>query len=531
MLKTSSLRSVTWPLASFSAGGWILTLALTTGCWLSPRAEASGPAHSARPGSGPASSIVGVALPERKPNIVYILADDLGWGEVGTNGQEIIQTPHIDRLAAEGMRFTQHYSGSPVCAPSRCVLMTSMHTGHSYVRGNKEMGGWGPNQPEGQLPLPASTITLAERLKEHGYATGAVGKWGLGGPGSTGHPCFQGFDFFYGLLCQRVAHNFYPTHLWRNHDVDVLDGNRYFAAHQKISRAPSTPEGYARYEGEVYAPDRMIEEAVGFIDRHASEPFFLYFPSPVPHVALQVPEDSLEQYKTELDEAPYLGNKGYLPHPQPRAAYAAMVTRFDRDIGLILQALEKHGVEQDTIVMFSSDNGPTYAGGADSDFFESAGPYRGLKGTVYEGGLRVPMIVRWPGRVAAASESAHASAFQDVVPTMMELIDAEVPEDIDGISFAPTLTGEGEQRTHEHMYWEYPEADGQMALRAGRWKLVRRGLRKDAGTHELFDIDADPGEKTDLSEQHPEVVARLKEIAKGLRTRSEHFPLAGLDQD
>ena len=465
----------------------------------------------------------------RRPNIVYILADDLGYGELGSYGQRRIHTPNLDRLAQQGMRFTRHYSGSPVCAPSRCVLLTSKHTGHAFVRGNKEVGGWGPDQPEGQVPLPAQELTLAERLREQGYATAVVGKWGLGGPGSSGHPCYQGFDFFYGLLCQRVAHNYYPTHLWRNHDVDVLAGNAWFSAHQRLEEAPDSAEAYAVYAGRIYAPDRMLEEALGFIDDHAAAPFFLYYASPIPHVALQVPADSLGEYSGELDEGAYLGQHGYLPHPEPRAAYAAMVTRLDRDIGRLLESLEAHGLTRDTIVMFSSDNGPTYAGGADSSFFESTAGLRGLKGSVYEGGLRVPLIVRWPDHVAAGSESAHPSAFQDVGPTVMELLGAGPLEGVDGISFAPTLTAMGEQREHELLYFEYPEADGQQALIAGRWKLVRRGLRKGPARSELYDLESDPSESTDLAAREPEVLARLLALAAREHVTSPEFPLPGLD--
>jgi len=472
-----------------------------------------------------------VSAQSDRPNVVFVLADDLGWAELGCYGQEIIRTPTLDQLAADGMRFTAHYSGSPVCAPSRCVLMTGKHTGISYIRGNREGGGWGPDEPEGQHALAAEEVTLAELLRGRGYATGVVGKWGLGPPGSEGHPLNQGFDFFYGYICQRVAHNYYPTHLWRNHDVDVLDGNRYFKAHQKLAEAPEDPAVFERYATEVYAPDRMLDEALGFMRRSAAQeqPFFLYYPTPVPHVALQVPDDSLAEYSGELDEGPYLGQRGYLPHPEPRAAYAAMVTRMDRDIGRIIAELDELGVAENTIVVFTSDNGPTFNGGTDSDYFESSGPYRGRKCSVYEGGLRVPMIVRWPGHVARGSTSAHVSAFIDHLPTIAELCGAEVPGELPGLSYAKELRGEDDQPAHEWLYWEYPEVDGQQALRHGSWKLVRRGLRRGEPRIELYDLASDEGESHDLAAERPDVVERLLRISRAARRPSELFPLPVLD--
>ena len=473
-----------------------------------------------------AASVTGQA---RRPNIVYILADDLGYGELGCYGQTKIRTPNLDRLAAEGVRFTQHYSGSPVCAPSRCVLMTGLHTGHAYVRGNKEMGGWGPDEPEGQLPLPDEAVTVAELLQARGYATCAVGKWGLGGPGSSGHPNNQGFDLFYGLLCQRVAHNYYPTHLWRNSDVDVLDGNRWFSAHQKLSQAPEDRDDYLAYAGARYAPDEMLEEALGFVRKHAREPFFLYYATPVPHAALQVPEDSLADYAGRLDDGPYLGQQGYLPHPEPRAAYAAMVTRMDRDVGRLLALLRDLGLEDDTLVMFSSDNGPTFNGGTDSEFFESNGPLSGLKCSLYEGGVRVPMIARWPGKIRAGTTTDHVSAFEDVLPTLVEVAGGEVPAGLDGLSFLPTLLGEDDQEERAYLYWEYPEVDGQQAVRMGRWKAVRRNLKQGQLAVALYDLDSDVAEEHDVAAEQPEVVARIEAIMRAARTPSEHFPIPVLD--
>ena len=282
----------------------------------------------------------GCSKEETQPNVIYILADDLGYRELGSYGQEIIRTPNLDKLAVEGMRFTQHYSGSPVCAPSRGTLLTGKHTGNGYVRDNLEMGGWGPDEPEGQLPLLDAEITIAEMLKPLGYATGFVGKWGLGGPESEGHPNNQGFDLFYGYLCQRVAHNYYPTHLWQNGEPDSLDGHEYFAAHQQIEEPLATiDEYYDRFAAEHYAPDLMLDSAVDFIERNQSNPFFLVFATPVPHLALQVPQESLNEYPDSMDTEHFLG-RPYLPHPRPHAAYAAMITRMDRDIGTLLARLD-----------------------------------------------------------------------------------------------------------------------------------------------------------------------------------------------
>ncbi len=453
-----------------------------------------------------------------KPNIIFILADDLGYGELGCYGQTKIKTPNIDRLAAEGMRFTQHYSGSPVCAPSRSTLLTGKHTGHAYIRDNKEMGGWGPDEPEGQLPLPADTITIATLLQAHGYATGGFGKWGLGGPGSIGHPNNQGFDHWYGYRCQRVAHNYYPTHLWRNNDKHILQGNEYFAAHQRLAEAPAEPDGYDRFRGEQFAPDLMISEALQFVREHKDQPFFLYYATPVPHAAIQVPQDSVEPYLGMWEETPYLGNRGYLPHSTPRAAYAAMISRMDRDIGSLLALLDELGLTDNTIVMFSSDNGPTFNGGSDSKFFQSAGPLRGLKASLYEGGIRVPLVVRWPGKVATGSVSEHISAFWDFLPTICDLVGIDPPEDVDGVSMLPTWLGQT-QPVHEYLYWEYR---GHQVVRKGRWKAIRK---KGTDTIELYDLQSDITESRDVATAHPQVARELAQLMKAARTDSPLFPL------
>jgi len=414
-----------------------------------------------------------------------------------------------------------------VCASSRCVLLTGKHTGHAFVRGNREMGGWDPEAPEGQLPLPAEAVTIAELLRDRGYATGAVGKWGLGGPGSTGHPCFQGFDNFYGYLCQRVAHNYYPTHLWKNGERDVLAGNEYFAAHQKLAEPLATEAEYwERYTAPEFAPDRMIEEALDFVRTSKDEPFFLLFASPVPHAAIQVPPAELDAYPAEWDAAPYLGQKGYLPHPSPRRGYAAMVSRFDHDVGLLLGLVDELGLGEDTVVMFSSDNGPTFNGGTDSTFFESAAGLRGLKTMLYEGGIRVPFVVHWPGRIEGGAVTDLVSGFQDVLPTVLELAGLPQVSGVDGISLAPTLLAEGEQEQHEYLYWEYR---GQQALRLGQWKALRLGLKREDTTLELYDLATDPAESTDVAAAEPEVAARIAACLAAAHVPSQVFPLPTID--
>ena len=460
--------------------------------------------------------------PEPPPNIIYLYADDLGYNEVGAYGQDKISTPSLDRLAAEGIRFTQHYSGSAVCAPSRASLLTGKHSGHSYVRDNKEMGGWGPDEPEGQWPLAAEEVTLGELLQEQGYTTAAIGKWGLGGPESVGQPNDQGFDHYFGYLCQRVAHNYYPTHLWRNRDKFMLEGNEYFAAHQRIDSAPEDLHGYDGYSGAQYAPDVMAEEALQFIRDSRDGPFFLYFATSVPHVAIQVPDDSLQQYSGRFDDTPYLGERGYLPHPEPRAGYAAMITRMDRDFGRILDLVAELGLDDNTLVMFSSDNGPTFNGGTDSEFFNSAGPFRGLKTELYEGGIRVPMMARWPGHIEPGGVTEHVSAQWDVLPTVLDVLGAPPASGVDGISFAPTLLGSGEQASHEALYWELGR---QQALRYGNWKLYRRAPRGDEPlVTEMYDLESDIAESRNLAHERPDVLADLLERAARSRTPSEVFP-------
>jgi arylsulfatase A-like enzyme len=461
----------------------------------------------------------------RRPNIVYILADDLGMGEVGCYGQKKIRTPNIDRIAAEGMRFTAHYAGSPVCAPSRCTLLTGLHTGHAYIRDNDEMGSrgdvWHDLSLEGQRPLEAGTPTIGTMLQAAGYRTAAIGKWGLGGPGSSGEPNRMGFDHFYGYLCQRVAHNHYPSYLWRNREKVPL-ANEYVYPHEKLPAGadPNDPKSYAKYIGTAYSADLMADEALGFIRENRARPFFLYLAFTIPHAALQVPEDSLAEYLGQFPETPYSGAKDYLPHRAPRAAYAAMITRMDRHIGRVMALLKELQLDDDTIVMFSSDNGPTFNGGTDSAFFESAAGLRGLKQDVYEGGIRVPLVARWPGHVPAGETSAHPSAFWDMLPTFAELAGAKPPKAADGVSLVPSLLGKpARQKTRDYLYWEF---EGRQAVRMGNWKAVRL---KPASATELYDLANDPSEKTDVAGAHAAIVRRAEQIFSKGRVESELFPL------
>jgi arylsulfatase A-like enzyme len=455
-----------------------------------------------------------------RPNVIYILADDLGYGELGSYGQTNIQTPHLDRLSDEGMRFTQHYSGSPVCAPSRATLLTGMHTGHTLVRDNYELGGFLDEEERGQLPLEPGTETIGTMLQARGYVTAAMGKWGLGGPGSTGVPNEHGFGLFYGYLDQKQAHNYYPTHLWRNAAWDSL-GNEYFHPHQRLEEVPTDPSQFDRYKGTDYAPDLMTDGALRFIRSNRDLPFFLYLAYPIPHVALQVPDEALQQY--DFDETPYLGQKGYLPHRRPLAAYAAMIGRLDGYVGQIIGLLEELGLDEDTLVLFSSDNGPTFNGGVDAAFFRSAGPFRGLKTEVYEGGIRVPFLAWWPGHISPGTTSDHISAFWDVMPTVAEATGADTPDVIDGISFLPTLLGQPDrQAQHEYLYWEYHGRwDGAQAVRMDRWKGVRVGGHSNPDAPiELYDLATDIGETTDLAAAYADVVRQIQAIMDA-RTPSE----------
>jgi len=468
---------------------------------------------------------MGTAAPHegssRRPNIILIVADDLGYAELGCYGQELIETPNIDRLAQQGVRFTQFYSGAPVCAPARCTLMTGLHLGHAVSRDNKptkhlkelrENSDW---EYPGQNPLPADAVTIGGLLKSAGYATAAVGKWGLGHFGTTGDPNKHGFDLFYGYNCQRHAHNHYPRFLWRNRVKEIQPGND------------------RTLQGETYSQDQFTKVAQEFIRENQDRPFFLYLPFVIPHLGIQVPAESLAWYKDKFSEEPYKQGDHYVNHPSPRAGYAAMVTHMDHAVGTITQLVKELGLDDNTLVLFTSDNGPAYerGGGTDSTFFNSAGPFRGRKGSVYEGGIRVPLVARWPGRIDAGQTTDHQAAFWDFLPTLCDIAGTAYPSEIDGISMAPTLLGQGEQKQHEYLYWEFPGYGGQQAIRVGDWKAVRQNISKGNMQIELYNLADDIAEQHDLAAQHPERVDQLDQLMTEAHVPSEIFPLFSSEKE
>ena len=475
---------------------------------------------------------------EIKPNIIYILADDLGYGELGAYGQEKIKTPNIDALATQGMLFTQHYSGAPVCAPARYTLLTGKHAGHSRIRGNDEWASRGDvwdyekaiNDPnlEGQRPILNSTTTLGEILQDAGYKTALVGKWGLGAPLTEGIPNKSGFDFFYGYNCQRQAHQLYPNHLWKNQEKDIL--NNEIVAPGKDNKLEEGADSldlasYKKWAQKDYAPAKMQKEVLQFITENKDKPFFMYYASPLPHLPLQVPQKYVDKYvKLFGDEKPYNGN-AYFPNRYPHAAYAGMISYLDDQVGEIVARLKELGIYENTLIIFTSDNGPTYTGGVDAKYFNSARPfsndYGRTKGFTYEGGIRVPMIASWPGKIKAGSTTNHISAFWDVLPTFGELVNVESPDDIDGLSFLPTLLGNNKQKQHKFLYWEFPSYQGQQAVRMGDWKGIRKDIFKGNMKVELYNLKDDMAETKDIAENHPEIVSQIEAIMKREHTPAE----------
>lgn len=413
----------------------------------------------------------GAAGAPAKPNVIFILADDLGYGDLGCFGQKLIRTPHIDRLAAGGMRFTQAYAGATVCAPSRCSLLTGLHNGHAYIRGNREI------EPEGQQPMPADTFTAAHLMKRAGYVTGLVGKWGLGLPGSQSTPNRMGFDEFFGYNCQRKAHEYYPEYLWRNDEKVMLDGKSY-------------------------SHDLMAEEALAFVRRHRGRPFFLYLAYTIPHAKLQVP--GLGPYERE-------------DWPANLKTLAAMITRLDGDVGRLMALLKELGIEENTLVFFASDNGAAYQ----DKLFDHSGPLRGIKRDMYEGGLRSPSIACWPGQIQAGTVSDQVWAFWDILPTLAELTGQKAPAGLDGISILPALL-EGRRIEHPPLYFEFHERGFSQAARIGEWKAVRLGPKRPI---ELYDLKTDPGEAHDVAGAHPEIVERVEAFLKTARVDSALWPI------
>ncbi len=473
----------------------------------------------------------------KSPNIIYILADDLGYGDLGVYGQKIIETPHIDALANGGMKFTQHYSGSAVCAPSRSVLLTGQHPGHTPIRGNDEWRERGDTwnylkmfeDPtlEGQRPMPVNTVTVAQILKKQGYATGMIGKWGLGAPNTSSTPNQMGFDYFFGYNCQRQAHTLTPLHLWENNQRVMLR-NDTVAPHTRlgVNQEVEDYKSYLPYTRGHYAPAEMQRRAMAFLNDHKSEPFFLYYASPLPHLPLQAPEKWINYYRKKIGpEEPYTGNKGYFPSQHPRATYAAMISYLDEQIGELVQFLKDNDLMENTLIIFTSDNGPTYAtGGADTEFFVSGGQFgstRGEgKGFLKEGGIRVPMIAFWKGKIRQQSTSDHISAFWDVLPTLAELSGAPAIASTDGISFLPVLLEQKRKiKTHEYLYWEIPEYGGQQAVRMGNWKAYRPNIKSESNLQiQLYDLALDPRETKDLAGEYPEVIQKMEEIMKSAHT-------------
>ena len=464
------------------------------------------------------------------PNIIFILADDLGYGDLGCYGQEKIKTPHIDELARQGKKFTQFYSGSPVCAPSRYIFLTGLHSGHAFIRGNHEWAErgdvWNYEKAvndvnlEGQFPIPESTLTLGETLQSAGYKTALVGKWGLGAPGTEGVPNKQGFDYFYGYNCQRQAHNLYPPYLWEN-DQKIWLNNEIIAPKTRLPEGsdPLDLDSYKQFVQPVYAPEHMLVAALDFIDQNKNEPFFLYFATPIPHAPLQVPPPYYEKYVGKMgDEEPYLGDMGYFPHRYPRAAYAGMISYFDEQVGQLIRKLKDEGLYENTLIILTSDNGPTFNGGTQSPWFDSGGPFpsekgRG-KGYVYEGGIRVPFIATWPGTIEAGSRSDAITAVWDMMPTFHEIAGIKNPGGIDGVSLLPVLQGQTDEVDRKYLYWEFPAYGGQQAVRMGDWKAIRQNIDQGNLDIELYNLKKDLAEQHNVADQNPDLVKIMEKIMK-----------------
>ncbi len=444
-----------------------------------------------------------------RPNIIYILADDMGYGDLSSYGQKRFQTPNIDRLAKEGIQFFQHYAGTSVCAPSRSVLMTGQHTGYTPIRGNST----GNKKP---AYLPDSTVTVAELMKQAGYITGAFGKWGLGPTGSEGDPNKQGFDEFYGYISQGLAHSYYPDFLVHNQ--------------QRIELKENQPDKKIKY-----SPTLIQNKVLEFIDNNHQKPFFIYYPTTIPHAELTVPEEYMAKFRGKLlPEKSFKGVKygasnykrgGYESQPEGHAAFAAMITLLDDQVGEILDKLKAYGLDDNTLVIFTSDNGPHLEAGADPEYFDSNGPFRGYKRDLYEGGIREPMLARWPDKIKPGTKTNHLSAFWDVMPTLAEIVNVKPPKDIQGISFLPTLLGKQKQKEHEFLYWEFHEFGGRQAVRKDRWKyIVYNTMNKDKKSVALFDIQKDPGEQENIAEQYPQIVKELQDVMNRSRVPSPQFP-------
>ena len=457
-----------------------------------------------------------------QPNVVFILADDLGWGDLGCYGQQLIETPNIDALARAGVRFTQCYSGTAVSAPSRSCLLTGTHSGHTAIRGNLPAKGR-PGIPEGQQELPAGSRTIFHDFREAGYRTGAFGKWGLGYITTEGNPAAQGVDEFFGYNCQTLAHSYYPDHLWENDTKILLEDN-----------VPEIPYGQG-----TYSADLIHQKSLEFMEKAVADgkSFFMWYPTTIPHAELIVPEDEIiRKYRAKFpEETPWAGQDqghprfrigGYGSCAEPHATFAAMVTRLDKFVGELVAKLKELGVYDNTIILFASDNGPHQEGGADPDFFNSNGPWRGYKRDLYEGGVRVPMIVSWPGHVAPGTDSDFMCSFWDMMPTFRTVLDRDAQvADMDGISLLPLLEGRPKDQTeHDFLYFEFAERHSQ-AARIGPWKLVRLGINSESDHYELYNLDDDPGETHDIIADHPDRVEELKAVLAREHVPNHIFPL------
>ena len=432
------------------------------------------------------ASTISTIAQQRPPNIILILADDLGYGDVGFQGQTKIQTPNIDRMARQGLVFTQFYAGTAVCAPSRASLLTGLHTGHTAVRGNRGF------KPEGQFPLPDSSLTIATILQQQGYTTGIFGKWGLGYPGSTGTPLKKGFSNFFGYNCQSLAHNYYPDHLWNNDEKISTDS--------------------------VYSADLIHQHALQFLRQQKTKPFFLYLTYTLPHAQLEGPHDSI--YQHYLAEFPETGR-------HPHANFAAMVSRLDAYVGEIIQQVHQQGLDNNTLILFTSDNGPHREDGGDPDFFNSSGGLRGIKRDLYEGGIRVPFIALWKGRIKAGSSTTYPAAFWDLFPSFEELTGTATTTGIDGLSIAPLLQGKAKPaRQHDYLYWEFHEGGGSQAVRWGKWKGVRLNVNTISDPPlELYDLEQDPKERSNIAAQHPDIVRQIETDMRSSHQYNKDWPL------
>ena len=501
------------------------------------------------------TSCEGGKASNEKPNVIFILMDDAGYGDFGCYGQTKTETPNLDALAENGVRFTDMYTAAPVSSPSRCCLMTGQNMGNSQIRenveGNVEDGIWNyemvDHDPsiEGQMGMKPGTPTLGTVMQQAGYVTGMVGKWGIGGPVSGSAPWDMGFDFYYGCVCQRVAHNYYPAYMWKNGEKEYInDCATITHPGTKLDKGadPMDPKSYDKYsEGKVYAPDAMYDNLVSFVRENKDKPFFLMWTTPFPHSPLQAPKEWVEKYVAKYgDEEPLVGENckvnswphNYYPCRYPHATYSAMIAYFDYQVGQLVEELKRLGLYENTVIMFSSDNGPANNASSPTVWMDSAAPYRCGKGwgkrSLHEGGIRMPFIASWPAKIKKGFVSNHIGNFADVMPTICELAGVEAPKN-DGVSLVPTLSGEPEaQQPHEYLYWEYPSAGGQLAVRYGKWKGLVKNVLKGNRTMQLFDVSV-PGkdiefDDKDVAAQHPEIVEKMWQFIEESHHLAEYEP-------